>query len=106
MNVFCRDQCSCCIEVRIASLQRRHESSGKHSHSTLTPAHQTHTDRDECSADPFCFVCTFVSWAYTWAWAFFRAESSDLSHMGVYTGMGVILVWVLLRANTAYICKV
>ena len=29
----------------------------------------------------------------------FRAESSDLSHMGVYTGMGVISVWVLLRAN-------
>ena len=35
-----------------------------------------------------------------WAWAFFRAESSDLSHMGVYTGMGVISVWALLRANT------
>ena len=28
----------------------------------------------------------------------FRAESSDLSHMGVYTGMGITLVWVLLRA--------
>ena len=26
---------------------------------------------------------------------FFRAESSDLLHMGVYTGMGVILVWAL-----------
>ena len=30
----------------------------------------------------------------------FRAVSSDLSHMGVYTGMGVISVWALLRANT------
>ena len=75
-------------------LQRRHDSSGKHSHSTLTPAHQTHTDGDECSADSFCFVCACVFRAYTWAWAFFRAESSDLSHMGV------ISVWALLRANT------
>ena len=32
----------------------------------------------------------------------FRAESSDVSHMGVYTGMGVVLVWALLRANTVY----
>ena len=30
----------------------------------------------------------------------FRAESSDLSHMGLYTGMDVISVWALLRANT------
>ena len=72
----------------------------------MTPAHQTHTDGGECSADPFCFVCACVFWAYTWAWAyswawaFFRAESSDLSHMGVYTGMGVISVWALLWANT------
>ena len=29
----------------------------------------------------------------------FRAESSDLSHMGVYMGMGIISVWPLLRAN-------
>ena len=38
---------------------------------------------------------------------FFLAESSDLSHMGVYMGMGVILVWALLRANTVlhvYMC--
>ena len=34
--------------------------------------------------------------------AVFRAESSDLSHMGVYTGMSVISVWALLRANTVY----
>ena len=55
---------------------------------------------------PFCFVCTCVSWVYTWAWAyswswvFFRAESSDLSHVGIYTGMGVILIWALLWVNT------
>ena len=65
-----------------------------------------HTDGDECSADPFSFVCTCISWAYTWAWvyswawAFFRAESSDLSHMGIHPGMGVISVWALLWANT------
>ena len=41
-----------------------------------------------------------VSWAYTWACVFFRAKSSDLLHMGVYTGMGVITgeygMWVVL----------
>ena len=31
---------------------------------------------------------------------FFQAESSDLSHMGAHTGMGVISVLALLRANT------
>ena len=29
----------------------------------------------------------------------FRTDCSDLSHMGVYTGMGVISIWALLRAN-------
>ena len=32
----------------------------------------------------------------------FWAESSDLLHLGVYMGMCVISVWVLLRANTVY----
>ena len=42
----------------------------------------------------------YLGMAYSWAWTFFRGESSDLSHMGVYTSMGVISVWALLRANT------
>ena len=44
----------------------------------------------------FCFVYACVSWAYTWAWAFFRAESSDLSHMGVYRA------WALFRYGSYY----
>ena len=28
----------------------------------------------------------------------FRAVSPDLSHMSIYAGMGVISVWILLRA--------
>ena len=57
---------------------------------------------------PFCFVCKCVSWVYTWAWAyswawvFFRAESSDLSHVGIYTGMGVISIWALFRYGRCY----
>ena len=56
--------------IRVGNCNGRQESRGKHSHSTLTPAHQTHTVGDECSANPFCFVCACVSWAYTWAWAY------------------------------------
>ena len=41
-------------------------------------------------------VCMSIYWGL----GIIRAESSDLSHMGVYMGMGVISGWVLLRANT------
>ena len=33
----------------------------------------------------------------------FLAESSDLRHMGIYTGMSVISVWALLWANTVVV---
>ena len=70
------------------------ESSGEHCHSTLTPAYQTHTDGDRCSADTVLFIllmCVFQT--YTWTLSFFLAESPDLLHMGV-----------CLRMNTACFC--
>ena len=59
-----------------------------------------HTDGDECSADPILFCLHICILGVYLGMGVFRAESSDLSHMGVYTGMGLISVWPLLQANT------
>ena len=66
-----------------------------------------HTDRDGRSADTIVSAHAYPGrklgqWAYTWAWAFFRLKSFDLLHMGIYIGMGVISVWLLVWANMVY----
>ena len=73
-------------------------------HSTLTPAHQTHSDEDGCSADTTLFILRMSILGVYLGMGVFWAESSDLLHMGVYTCMGVVLVWVwaLLWANTVF----
>ena len=64
-----------------------------------------HTDEVECSADPFvlsahAYPGLILEHGCIVGHGFFRAESSDLSHMGIYMGMDVISVWALLRVNT------